>query len=50
MGRLSTSARHESVAAAGCRYIEVERHEHGRILDELTALTGLHRKDAARLL
>ena len=50
MGRLSTSTRDELVAAAGRRYVEVERHERGRILDELTSLTGLHRKHAARLL
>ena len=50
MGRLSTSTRDELVAAAGRRYIEVDRHERGRILDELTSLTGLHRKHAARLL
>jgi hypothetical protein len=41
MGRLTTSTRDELVAAAGRRYIEVDRHERGRILDELTSLTGL---------
>ena len=49
MRRLSTSTRDELVAAAGRRYIEVDRHERGRIL-ALTSLTGLHRKHAARLL
>jgi hypothetical protein len=50
MGRLSISTRHELVAAAGRRYIEADRHDRGRILDDLTSLTGLHRRHAARLL
>jgi hypothetical protein len=50
MGRLSTATRDELVAAAGRRYAEADRHERGRILDELTSLRGLHRKHAARLL
>jgi len=50
MGRLSTATRGEVVTAAGRRYAEADRRERGRILDELTSLTGLHRKHAARLL
>lgn len=50
MGRLSVATREELVAAASRRYAEADRHERGRILDELTSLTGLHRKHAARLL
>src|SRR4051812_27833464 len=50
MARLSTTTREELVAAAGRRYVEADRPERGRILDELTSLTGLHRKHAARLL
>jgi hypothetical protein len=50
MGRLSTSTRRELVAAASRRYLDANREERGRILDELTSLTGLHRKHAARLL
>jgi len=50
MGRLSVATRGELVAAASRRYAEADRHERGRILDELTSLTGLHRKHAARLL
>jgi hypothetical protein len=49
MGRLSMATRDELVAAAGRRYAEASRQERGRILDELTTLTGLHRKHAARL-
>jgi len=50
MGRLSTPTRRELVAAASRRYSDANREERGRILDELTSLTGLHRKHAARLL
>lgn len=50
MGRLSTTTRDQLVAAASRRYAEANRSERGRILDELTALTGLHRKHAARRL
>jgi len=50
MGRLSTPTRRELVAAASRRYSDANRQERGRILDELTSLTGLHRKHAARLL
>ena len=50
MGRLSVGTRDELVEAAARRYAEADRHERGRILDELTSLTGLHRKHAGRLL
>lgn len=50
MGRLSTPTRRELVAAASRRYANANRQERGQILDELTLLTGLHRKHAARLL
>jgi hypothetical protein len=50
MGGLSVGTRDELVEAAGRRYAEADRHERGRILDELTSLTSLHRKHAARLL
>lgn len=50
MGRLSAATRDELVAAAGRRYAEADRNERGQILDELTSLTSLHRKHAARLL
>ena len=50
MGRMSMAARAELMTAAGRRYAEANRQERGRILDELTSLTGVHRKHAARLL
>jgi hypothetical protein len=50
MGRLSTPTRRELVTAASRRYSDANRQERGQILDELTSLTGLHRKHAARLL
>jgi hypothetical protein len=42
--------RRELVAAASRRYSDANRQERGRILDELTSLTGSRRKHAARLL
>ena len=50
MGRLSTATREELIEAAGHRYAGAGRQERGQILDELTSLTGLHRKHAARLM
>ena len=50
MKRLSMATRDELVAAAGRRYAGADRDERGLILDELTSLTGLPRKHAARLL
>jgi hypothetical protein len=44
------SARRELVAAVAERYRAAERCEKGRILDELTAVTGWHRKHAVRAL
>ena len=44
------SARREVVAAVAERYRKAERGEKGRILDELTAVTGWHRKHAVRAL
>jgi hypothetical protein len=49
-GRISMSARRELVAAVAHRYRAAERVEKGRILDELTAVTGWHRKHAVRAL
>ena len=49
-GRISMSARRELVAAVVVRYRTAERDEKGRILDELTAVTGWHRKHAVRAL
>ena len=43
-------ARRELVAAVAERYRQSERMERGRILDELTAVTGWHRKHAIRAL
>ncbi len=44
------ATRDELVAAVSERYGRGGRGERGRILDEFTALTGLHRKHAVRLL
>ena len=49
-GRISMSARRELVAVVAERYRAAERGEKGRILDELTAVTGWHRKHAVRAL
>jgi hypothetical protein len=49
-GPISMSARRELVAAIAVRYRTAERGEKGRILDELTAVTGWHRKHAVRAL
>ena len=44
--RISMGARREVVWAVGERYGSARRREKGRILDELTATTGWHRKHA----
>jgi hypothetical protein len=49
-GRISTRARREVVSAVAKRYQSAERSAKGRILDELCATTGWHRKHAVRTL
>jgi hypothetical protein len=44
------AARDELVAAIAGRYVQGDRAERGRILDEFAAVTGFHRKHAMRLL
>ena len=44
------ATRDELVVALAERYASSDRNERGRILDEFTALSGLHRKHAMRLL
>jgi hypothetical protein len=48
--RISMCARREVLAAVAERYRSAGRTEKGRILDELTATTGWHRKHAVRAL
>ena len=50
MGRISMATRDELVAALSGRYGTSTRKDRGRILDEFTAVSGLHRKHAMRLL
>src|SRR5258705_5322604 len=50
VGRISMGARREVLSAVADRYRTAGRHEKGRILDELTATTGWHRKHAVRAL
>src|SRR5260370_40955834 len=47
-GRISMGARREVVSAVTERYLSAKRSEKGRILDELCATTGWHRKHAVR--
>jgi hypothetical protein len=50
MGQISMATRDELVVALAGRYASSDRTERGRILDEFTAVSGLHRKHAMRLL
>jgi hypothetical protein len=50
MGRISMATRDELVVALAARYQLSNRDERGRILDEFTEISGLHRKHAMRLL
>ena len=51
MGRgISKMAKKELLATIQDRYQESGKRDKGRILDEFTAVTGLHRKHAIRLL
>ena len=50
MGRISMATRHELLAALAGRYAASSREQRGRILAEFTAVSGLHRKHAMRLL
>ena len=50
MGQISMTTRVELVVALAGRYASSDRRERGRILDEFTAVSGLHRKHAMRLL
>ncbi|MCK1615424.1 transposase family protein [Bradyrhizobium sp. 159] len=49
-GKISMGARREVVSAVTERYRSAKRGEKGRILDELCATTGWHRKHAVRAL
>jgi Integrase core domain len=49
-GRISMGARREVVSAVAERYRSARRTDKGRILDELCATTGWHRKHAVRAL
>ena len=48
--KISMGARREVLAAIAGRYRSARRNEKGSILDELTAVTGWHRKHAVRAL
>ena len=44
MGQISMATRDELVGALATRYVASDRKGRGRILDELVAVSGLHRK------
>ena len=50
MAKLSKQARDELLAALRQRYRSASATDKGRVLDEVVALTGYHRKHAIRLL
>ena len=51
MGRsMSKMARNELLTTIRDRYQHSTKRDKGRILDEFTAVTGLHRKHSIRLL
>ena len=50
MRRISMATRKELIEAVGVRYREASANERTRILDELVALAGYHRKHAIRRL
>src|SRR3954466_9716836 len=50
MRGISMAAGDELVAAIAGRYLQADKTERGRILNEFTAITGFHRKHAMRLL
>jgi hypothetical protein len=50
MGQISMATRDKLVVALAGRYASGNRMERGRILDEFTAESGLHRKHAMHLL
>ena len=49
-GQISMAARREVLTAVYERYLSASRTQKGRILDELCAVTGWHRKHAMRAL
>ena len=47
---MSLNARHELIQSIAQRYHQASKTDKERILDELVAATGYHRKSATRLL
>jgi predicted transcriptional regulator YheO len=48
--KMSSSARQELLSSVKNRYLVANRHKKSKILDELCASTGFHRKHAIRTL